>query len=37
MTERSLTEHLARPTVDATDLVDQLTWMWQAGTGADQR
>jgi TetR/AcrR family transcriptional regulator, ethionamide resistance regulator len=36
MTERSLTEHLALPTVDETDLVDQLTWMWQAATGADQ-
>jgi AcrR family transcriptional regulator len=37
MTERSITEHLARPTVDETDLLDQLTWMWQTATGAEQR
>jgi TetR/AcrR family transcriptional regulator, ethionamide resistance regulator len=36
MTEGSLAEHLAHPTVDETDLVDQLTWMWQAATGATQ-
>ncbi len=32
MTERAFTEHLARPTVDETALVDQVTWMWQTAT-----
>ena len=35
MTERSFTGHLARPVVQDTALVDQVTWLWQAATGAD--
>ena len=35
MTERSMTEHLARPVVDDTALIEQITWLWQAATGAD--
>ena len=35
MTERSMTEHLARPIVDDTALIEQITWLWQAATGAD--
>jgi TetR/AcrR family transcriptional regulator, ethionamide resistance regulator len=34
MTERSFTEHLARPSVDERALVDQVAWMWQAATAA---
>ena len=33
MIERTVTGHLARPVVDDTDLVDQLTWIWQTATG----
>lgn len=32
MTERAFTEHVARPTVDETALVDQVAWLWQAAT-----
>ncbi len=32
MTERAFIEHVARPTVDETALVDQVTWLWQAAT-----
>ena len=32
MTERTFTEHLARPTVDEHALVDEVTWLWKAAT-----
>ena len=32
MTERALTEHIARPTVDEARLVEQLGWLWEAAT-----
>lgn len=32
MTERTFTEHLARPTVDEPSLVDEVTWLWKAAT-----
>lgn len=33
MTEATLTEHVAHPTIDDAALVEQLTWMWRAATG----
>src|SRR4051812_1794847 len=33
MTERALTEHIARPTVDEAGLVEQLAWLWDAAAG----
>src|SRR3954463_913614 len=32
MTERALTEHITRPTVDEAALVEQLGWLWEAAT-----
>lgn len=32
MTERAFVEHVARPTVGETALIDQITWLWQAAT-----
>lgn len=34
MTERTLTEHLATPTVDEEALLEQLAWTWNAAVGA---
>lgn len=34
MTERTVTEHLARPTVDETALLDELTRFWQQAASA---
>jgi AcrR family transcriptional regulator len=32
MTERTLTEHVAAPSVDETALLDQLAWLWERAT-----
>lgn len=37
MTESTLTEHVARPTVDESALLDQLGWLWAVATTQSQR